>query len=626
VRRTLRACCLILFAVCVAGLFGLSASGQEDNAAAHHRGEVQDWSRHHVVYAPFGPASAILGVQHDPRAIADWDASERKEKRRHAHANRGEQADRGEEGDRGDEGDRDEHGEHGQGHHPGKGTLRTDWHISLGAGTIAPGMFPAKFSFDPNAAVTVANCGTDFIVFPVNAAGSATQPNIVGLNNLYSGGTLMTDGLCNAVPPPAGDTGVDATTMWSYNIQGIGAGSSVATSPSLSLDGNKVAFVETKAGNAAHFHVLAWKLGQGVDNTNAQSVLSPATIASFSGTSPAAGSGTATDLTLGSTASDTDTLSSPFIDYAHDVAYVGNDNGKLFRVLNVFCAFSGCAGAAPSLDASVNWGVAGKTVCVGKLTAPVQDGLTGNVFVGCADGKVYGFTPAGVAIPNNPLTVGNGLAFGGVVDPPMIDAVNGFIYAASGNSAGATQVIVQAKTADFTSPVIATLGHGGTANLHDPDFNDNYFSKVTNTPGAPWLLYVPGVDATPTNNILYGITFGAGHAMTAGPPPNQHAIPLAAAEFSPATEFLTSGGEDRLFESALLNVAFNLAAWNISTTFPPAVPGPPESFVSEGSGTSGIVVDNSSPAANANSLYFGSLGAAAPNPNSAVKVTQAGFN
>ena len=113
-----------------------------------------------------------------------------------------------------------------------------------------------------------------------------------------------------------------------------------------------------------------------------------------------------------------------------------------------FAQISACTDGgtpAPSLDG--NWGTAGglATGCTGKLTGAVVDGGTGNIFVGCSDGKLYGFTLAGAALPGSPLTVGNGAATGGIVDPPMMDAVNGFVYVVSGNSAGGTSVMVQAK-------------------------------------------------------------------------------------------------------------------------------------------------------------------------------------
>ena len=76
--------------------------------------------------------------------------------------------------------------------------------------------------------------------------------------------------------------------------------------------------------------------------------------------------GNVTDLVLGSSS---DTLSSPFVDYADDSAYVGNDAGQLFRIKFVFCTTSACTGAGspqPTLDNT--WGSSGAltTGCPGK--------------------------------------------------------------------------------------------------------------------------------------------------------------------------------------------------------------------------------------------------------------------
>jgi len=568
----------------------------------HPNGIVQDWSNNHAVYPRVGPIQSLIAVQRDPRAIQSWQAAVRKDWLRYNST---------------------------RNFHHNHGSVRVDWNISLGTSGMAPAMFPAKFTFDTTAAPS---CATDFIVYSVNATGSSTQPNIVGFNNLYSG-TGGSVGICNRTPA-TNDDGVSATTLWSYNI--TAAGGQVPTSPALSSDGTKVAFVESKSATTAHFHVLAWKSGDGVDPVSTdvgglQNVLKPLTINSltpFATHAPAAGSGTATDLVLGSAS---DTLSSPFVEYGTDLAYVGNDNGILFRVKDVFCptvapvADPACLGGTPpppSLDTT--WGASGAltiggtcTGVLGKLTGPVVDFSTGNVFVGCADGKLYGFTSAGVAITGSPLTVGDATATGGIVDPPMVDNVNGFVYAESGSNGGSA-VLFQAKTSNFTlpAPVKATLGAGGFINLHAPAFNDNYFSSVTST---DWLLYAPAVNASGTQSALYGITFGALHAMTAGTPANVDNFPFGLSEFSPATEFLSSAApaEDRLFESALSNFSGNLASFNISTTFPAGL----EGFATEGTGTTGIVVDNASSLAQADSIYFGVVGAGT-NANDAVKLTQ----
>jgi len=305
-------------ALCVLTVFGSPARGQEKDrgkwqSKEHPDGIVLDWSRRHVVYPLIGSIDSLVAVQHDPRAILSWQAAEREDwhrerSRRHI---------------RDHDHDRDEM----------DSGLHRDWAISLGGGSTAPSMYPAKFGLDTNA---TALC-TDFVVFPVNIAGSSTQPNIVAFDNLYSGGTSGSPtGLCGSRAVVAGDDRSSATTKWSYDIHV--SGGLVTTSPSLSLsmDGTKVAFVESVAGASTLFHVLAWKIGDGVDSTtpNSQNVLKPKVITtSTDPLAPAATSGTASSLSLGSTG---DTLSSPYVDFTNDVAYVGNDNGVLFRVKNVF--------------------------------------------------------------------------------------------------------------------------------------------------------------------------------------------------------------------------------------------------------------------------------------------------
>ncbi|MFZ3279157.1 MAG: hypothetical protein WA182_19850 [Candidatus Sulfotelmatobacter sp.] len=55
--------------------------------------------------------------------------------------------------------------------------MRKDWAISLGAGGVAQGMWPAKYSFNVNA---TPSCTADFVVFPVNASTGNTRANVVG--------------------------------------------------------------------------------------------------------------------------------------------------------------------------------------------------------------------------------------------------------------------------------------------------------------------------------------------------------------------------------------------------------------------------------------------------------------
>jgi hypothetical protein len=502
--------------------------------------------------------------------------------------------------------------------------LRADWSISLGTGSVAAGQYPAKFTFDTSAPVSVlaGSCTSDFIVYPVNVNGSATQPNIVAFDNLYSG-TAGGNGICNRAAP-VNDDGVSATVLWSYNVHAIAAGGAVPTSPVLSLDGTKVAFVESAAGNAAHFHVLAWKSGDGLA-TNKQTVTSPASITTFAANTPLS-AGTATDLALGSAATGTDSLSSPYIDYAHDTAYIGNDVGVLFRVKNVFCTTPACGTAVPSLDTA--WGGTGSVnvPCSAELTGPVQDFYTLNIFVGCSDGKVYGFNSSGVPLATPSITVGDGSATGGVVESPIVDGLNRLIYVVSGKGAAPNSgnaVIVQATTS-LGGPCagalcIATAGVSGVFPLHSPAFNDPYFTSNSST---TWLLYQMAYSSA-ANLTLYAVNFGASRTLTAGAAAKSLNFGTHMGEYAPITEF-DNAGTDRLFFSiahAPAASVLNLGACPINTFPTGAPPG-----VSEGAGTSGMVVDNSSASNQASSIYFANLGTTAQGGNVAVKLTQANLN
>jgi hypothetical protein len=605
-----------------------------------------------------------------------------------------------------------------------------DWSIYLGQNGTAPAMFPAEFSYNASGAP---DCVHDFVVYPINATGSATQPNLVAFDELYSG-TAGADGLCNRTPSGS-DTGTSADVYWSYNVQGIAGGGAVSTSPTLSYDQNgtgtgmKIAFVESGNG-AAHFHVLAWAAGDGKQTGNYQSVglgqivnttlasggsgyhngdtgaivegtnetatyrvtshsgggnsgavtgytitaigmgytvangqsttssragahgftvditgvQSPVTISSFSPTTPVIGgrAATATDLAFGNS---TDTLSSPFIDYQHDTAYVGNDAGQLYRIKDVFCmgingANPDCtdesAGPAPSIDTT--WGSGGyvQLPCGGKVSDPAYDYATGNVFVGCSDGKLYSISSTGTIAS---LQVGNGTTYGGIVDGPVVDYVNGFVYAVSGSgsaSGGANGVLVQAKTTSLSSNVMVPIGTGGQCNLHEPVPNNEYLTSITSTGAA---VYMGGVQGTVTSCTagsttngadiyLYTEGFTASGTLITGAPPGANEGGGPGYEWSPFTEFYNATtSTDWLFVGALQEQN-NVASFNVTNPSAAALSG----ITQEGMGVTGMVVDNDSSDAQASSTYFGALGENAACNNTtvttdtggcAVKLTQA---
>src|SRR5258708_5364132 len=106
-----------------------------------------------------------------------------------------------------------------------------DWSVPLGTGHVAAHQFPAKYGFNLN---NPPDCVNDYVVFPLNVGGVTNgQANIIGINNLYSG------------PSGSPPCGAAPNVNWAYN--GSTSGGKVLTSPGLSLDGTKIACIESTA-------------------------------------------------------------------------------------------------------------------------------------------------------------------------------------------------------------------------------------------------------------------------------------------------------------------------------------------------------------------------------------------
>jgi hypothetical protein len=672
---------LILVGVCLLSVAALPGVSQNLQRTAQRVPGFFDWSMVHVIYPRTGPMDKMIAAERDPRAMMIWQRQLGRVYWRGRTTGTRYTAN-------------------------GATAKHPDWSIYLGQSGTAAAMFPAEFDYNASGAP---DCVNDFIVFPVNAGGTDTQPNIVAFDELYSG----TDpaGICNRTPS-ASDSGTSAEVYWSYNVHGI-TGGAVTTSPTYSYDqtgvgtGTKIAFVESGNGKA-HFHVLAWQAGDGQNASDLQSVglgeifvatvdtaergtgyavgdegtisggstANGATLATYTvatlndkttgavgkititapagfgyatgngvattatsgnGTglevhitsvgnpetinsstfvtvTPVIGSGTATDLAFGNS---TDTLSSPFIDYQHDMAYVGTDDGRLYRIKDVFCmgingANPDCTnesiGPAPSIDTT--WGGQGYVqVCAGKLSSPDYDYGTGNVFVGCENGNLYSVSQTGAV---SSLLVGTGTTYGGIVDGPAVDEVNGFVYAVSGAgsaSGGANGVLVQTTTTDLASNVMVPVGTGDDCNIHEPIPNNAYLTGIT-TDGA--AVYVAGVtgsipSCTPTSNAtgptleLYAVGLTGNGTLRPGAPAGSDEGGGPGYEWAPMTDFYNATlGNEFLFLGTLQD-QINVASVDLTT-------GVDEGKVQEGMGVTGMVVDNDSSDAQASSFYFGALG------------------
>lgn len=589
------------------GCLGLAGQAQ-DEPREQHVGRVQDWSYHHVVLSGGLPAADLNRARTEPRIL--FHLAERNLPRPVARTNR-------------QKFDRERH----RPERPvrPRASVKIDWSVPLGTGIVAPNMYPAKYSFDITAAP---DCTNDYVVFGLNVRGTASQANLLGLNQLYRG----TGGLCG--------TGT-ANVNWAYN--GSTAAGSVLTSPIISLDGTKIAYVESAAGSAV-FHILTWKAGEG---TSATAPIIP----TLNGVCTAASS-CLKSVTF--SASSSVTLASPWVDYTSDKAFVGSDNGIIYRISCVFrCALN----TQPSVDWNFILPVAGTGGASATPNGPVYNSQTGHLIVGDQLGELWTINASG-ASPSlfaGPVMIGGGgcttakppgrnvtgadcAASGGsfgIPDSVILDSSAGKVFAFSGNDGmNPSSAVVAQLNEDLTGVVRAHIGRGSRANttsnvdIHTGAFDNGYFGATPNT----GELFVCGTGANNTNPFHYWIGFTAYPLMNANPTGSLARSPsFAGLECSPYTEFynpnINLSGDathhDLLVSGLMADTPNGYIITNDISDG--SVPGGLSNVQYDG-GVSGIIVDNSSTAAQASSVYFSTQGVVTVgtcvNSRCAVKLTQ----
>jgi len=460
--------------------------------------------------------------------------------------------------------------------------LVTDWTVQL-SGTVDSGvalsMYPAKYSYDQTIAP---NCANDFVVFPINLSGNGSnQANLLGVNNMYN--TTCTGG----VP----------TVLFAYFV---GTGK-IQTSPVLSLDGAKAAFVESIASGSI-FHVLTLDKSGNSGCPSAK----PCNGTAFNvPKAPGGALNNAVDTKITMSGGVSVTRSSPFVDYANDIAYVGDDTGKLHKFTGVFLGTLAEAGSP--------WPV---TVSSGNiLTGPVFDGgASKNIFVGASNGNLYCLTSAGAACATASITVGSGTN-PAILDAPIVDSTRQTVFAAARTNSNV--VLAQATTA-LASPVIAAMGKSptGTQNIYNGAFDSAYFANV-----STGHMYFCGNDANGFNTLLR-VGFNASGTMAGAPDLGSFALTTGATvDCTPLTAILnTAQGKDYLFVG-IRDFGFTTGTTNCSghtciasfvlpTASPFTFPSAANAATPNGlgnSGTSGMIIDNISGLAGTSQIYFGNL-------------------
>jgi hypothetical protein len=422
--------------------------------------------------------------------------------------------------------------------------------------------------------------------------GSSTFPgnfNVIAFNNLY----VSTAGGSNFCP------GTAPQAIFEYNVSIEGG--TPNGSPVLSLDGTLIAFVEnaTSANGGAVFHILKWRSGdiQSVD-TNFPNAFNNVALPNCAGNGATAPCQYTVQYTPSGTRRPA-TLSSPFVDYQNDVAYVSDDGGNVYAITPVF----GATPANPPVVAP-GWPVSVASTVV--LTPPVYDPVSKNVFVSSSTGTEFfvrtsGSTVGSCAAGNPPCLGSNTFTFSGigaVLEGSIIDASTGRVFV-FGTQAGLPtgSYVIQTDTALTAGSVrTAQIGLGTLNGIFSGTFDNNYFSSVGSgnlyacgqKVSGEGQLYAFGFTSAGIMNTtaVTGSPFALGNVATA----NAHCTAGLAENFNQSTN------KDGLFLGVSMRCVNTVGGTNgrvmsfdISSAFPNSV----AHQLGVVGGTSGIVVDNS---------------------------------
>jgi len=608
--KNLSAVIVLLMSLVVASPTTARSAADDDDpnaeTTAPHYGLPIDWSSHYSVMTGDDPEAALAAGVREPRHVYNL------VRRMVARQNAG----------------------RGIVVLPRKPPLKVDWAVSLENGFVPQNQYPAKYQFN----ISAEDCNKDYVVFALTV-NSGTQANLVGINNLYT----------SASPTPC-----NSGSPWvAFAYSASSHGGQLRTSPSLSTDGTKVAFVES-TNNHAYFHVLVLPNPIPSPPSQTGTVLAPTATSTCTGGKPTT-PGCMTDLSI---AGATNTLSSVWVDYNSDTAYVGLDNGILYKISPVF------GGGAPALVNDTNWPVTvvGTGLTSKVMTDPIVDVFSGRIFIGDENGYLYAVnlaaplktTAARVAI--GWIDQGAGTA---VVDPPIVvndisnPTVNQvFTFTGCSNVVNIGGSITQLP-ANFTSSTLATtsntvnlgsasgIGDCTGKNVHAGTFDNAFWLNGTSS-GHMMACGFVNNGGKPADPEMYRFPFDAtSHVITSTGSSTWVINSTAGDECSPLSEFF-DGTTDRMFFGVGSTDGF-VESSSITAGLPaPTCGASPTSTCVKApaalGGTSGIIIDNQLTGANGGAnIYFSTLAPGAVNggnchvaggattPYCAEKLTQSGL-
>jgi len=344
-------------------------------------------------------------------------------------------------------------------------------------------------------AITLAEGLSNFTWAGATLTGGVGRGNIVAFNQLYST-QGSAGGLCNQDGP---------SVYWSY-FTGTGR---ARTSVVLSLDGTKVAFVESSPGGAT-LRILKWKAGEG---TATGYPVAPTTTLSV-GQSWAADcpAGNSCVIGIAFNGGFNNTRSAPFYNYNTDTLYVGDNSSRVHK-------FTGVFNGTPA-EVTTGWPI--QVNGTANLTSPVYDGVSGNIYVGDDTGllsyiREVGSTVGACGSGSPPclgsvnLQVGTG---GAIVDAPIVDGSTGRVFAVNGTETTSNGRILQASTA-LTGAVSFDIG--GTTSpggaIYGGAFDNSYLNSAS--PSITGHMYVCGKsNASGNRPAIYQLSFDGTGVLT----------------------------------------------------------------------------------------------------------------
>jgi hypothetical protein len=369
---------------------------------------------------------------------------------------------------------------------------------------VASGTTVTVYALTPGTGVTLTDAstlGTNFSWGTVTAGANGSQANIVAFNHLYSGSGTS---LCNLTNPEF---------IFSY-ASGVGP---VATSPSLSLSGTEVSYVENDPNIGAILHVLTFGSGSTEYGTSCASNNNGGATLPTCATNPvipgSTSGSTATDfmLPLGLVAANAatavagaaDSFSSPFADYATDTTFVGDNNGYLYAITPTFTGTPAYKGGNFPVQVSATPASLSPTAITATTTV-----VTVTVANSLSIGELV--TIAGVtANTGNGCTTPDVAAINGTQTPASMSATQ-LTFDATIPSATTgctlTGATVTPGSNYLSSPVVDV---GGTGNIFVSDSSSNLYELTSAGATAATALALGVNGATNKGAINGGIRDGA---------------------------------------------------------------------------------------------------------------------